>query len=183
MITRKWTLILALLFLLALACGNSSSGGGSSGNSSGGGEAEAPPAEEAQAFKVGEDVTVGKIRWKFLEVQDLGKELKSDNEFIEGKTTSGKFVLVKFELENQGTDPASYTGIDLVDGKGRTFKPYDERITFIEQSELCVLEQVNPGLSKACTEIFELPADATGVKASVGDLAPFGDDAMIDLGM
>jgi hypothetical protein len=180
--TRKWTLILVLLILLALACGNSNSGGGSSGSSSGGDEAEAPAAE-AQAFKVGEDVTVGKIRWKFLEVEDIGQELKSDNEFIEGKTTSGKFVRVKFELENQGTDPASYTGIDLVDDKGRTFKPYDERISFVEQSELCILEQVNPGLSKTCTEIFELPADAAGVKASVGDLAPFGDDAVIDLGM
>lgn len=180
MITRKWAWILVFLILLALACGNSS-GSGSSGGSSDSGEQEA--AEAPQAFKVGEDVNVGEIRWKVLEVTDLGKELKSDNEFIEPKETSGKFVLVKFELENKGSDPATYSGIDLVDDKDRTFKPYDERIGFIEQNELCILEQVNPGLSKTCTEIFELPGDAAGVKASVGDLAPFGDDAMIDLGL
>lgn len=182
MIARKWTLILVFLTLLALACGNSSGGSSSGGDSEEAAEeapAEAPPA----AFKVGEDVTVGKIRWKFLEVTDLGKELKSDNQFIEPKSTSGKFVLIKFELENQGTDPASYTGIDLVDNKERTFKPYDDRLSFIEQGELCILEQIGPGLSRTCTEIFELPGDATGIKASVGDLAPFGDDAMIDLGM
>lgn len=181
MVTRKWLLILGVLALSILACGNSSSGG-SSGGSSEGGDAEAP-AEEAKAYKVGEDVTVGDIRWKFLEVTDLGNELKSDNEFIEPKKTSGKFVLVKFELENKGSDPASYTGIDLVDSKERTFKPYDERITFIDQAELCILEQVNPGLSKTCTEIFEVPGDASGIKASVGDLAPFGDDAFVDLGL
>lgn len=183
MITRKWTLVLALLFLLTLACGNSSGGGSSGGNSEGDEQEAATEAEAPQAFKVGEDVNVGDIRWKVLEVTDLGKELKSDNEFIEPKETSGKFVLVKFELENKGNDPATYTGIDLVDDKDRTFKPYDERLTFIEQSELCVLEQVNPGLSKTCTEIFELPGDAAGIKASVGDLGLFGEDAMIDLGL
>lgn len=180
MIAKTRTLILTFLLLLALACGNSS-GGGSSGSDSGDSEAEAPP--EVKAYKVGEDVTVGEIRWKFLEVTDLGNELKSDNEFIEPKQTSGKFVLVKFELENQGSDPASYTGIDLVDSKERTFKPYDERIGFIDQAELCVLEQINPGLAKTCTEIFEVPGDASGIKASVGDLAPFGDDAFVDLGL
>lgn len=173
----KYQALAVFLILLALACGNSNSGGSSSGNQ------QETEEEAPAAYKVGEDVQVGKIRWKFLEVTDLGQELKSDNQFIEGKTTSGKFVRVKFELENQGSDPASYTGIDLVDDKGRTFKPYDERLSFVEQSELCILEQVNPGLSKTCTEIFEIPGDAAGVKASVGDLAPFGDDAMVDLGL
>lgn len=182
MFARKWVLVLAFLILLSIACGNSS-GGSSGASSEGNSEEKEAPAEEAKAFKVGEDITVGKIRWKFLEVTDLGKELKSDNQFIEAKQTSGKFVLVKFEVENQGSDPATYSGIDLVDSKDRTFKPYDERIGFIEQGELCVLEQVNPGLSKTCTEIFEIPGDASGVKASVGDLAPFGDDAFVDLGM
>lgn len=175
----KYPALVIFLILLTLACGNSSGGGSSSGDT----EEKAAPAEEVKAYKVGEDVTVGDIRWKFLEVTDLGKELKSDNQFIESKQTSGKFLLVRFELENKGSDPVSYTGIDLVDSKERTFKPYDERITFIDQAELCVLEQVNPGLSKTCTEIFEVPGDASGIKASIGDLAPFGDDAMVDLGL
>lgn len=176
---RYLILIVIFLFALALACGNSSAGGSSG---SGGSKEEEKPAE-AKAYKVGEDVQVGKIRWKFLEVKDLGKELKSNNQFTDPKTTSGKFIQVRFEVENQGTEAASYGGIDLVDGKARTFKAYDERFSFVPEGEGCVLEQLNPNLPKTCTEIFELPADATGLKASVGDLELLGsDEAMIDLG-
>lgn len=132
---------------------------------------------------VGQDVNVGEIRWKFLEATDIGQELKSDNQFVESKTTGGKFVKIRFEIENLGTEAVSFTGIEILDSKGRTFKPYQDRLFFIEDSEQCILLQLNPNLTKTCAEIFELPADATGLKISVGDLRLFGDDAVIDLGL
>jgi hypothetical protein len=181
---KRYQALVIFLILLALACGNSNSGGGSASSGNQQEPEQEAPAEEAKTFKVGEDVQVGEVRWKFLEVEDLGKELKSDNQFIDAKTTSGKFVRVRFEVENQGTESASYAGVDLVDGKGRTFKPYDERFSFVPEGEGCVLEQLNPNLVKTCTEIFELPADATGLKVVAGDLQMFGtDEAQVDLGM
>lgn len=132
---------------------------------------------------IGQDVNVGEIRWKFLEATDIGQELKSDNQFIESKTTGGKFVKIRFEIENLGTDAVSFTGIEILDNKARTFKPYQDRLFFIEDNEQCIFLQLNPNLAKTCTEIFELPADATGLKISVGDLQLFGDDAVIDLGL
>lgn len=195
MITRKWTLILAFLLLLALACG-------SGGNSQSGSnrqerepeeaeqeavaeEPEEAPAEEAPAaYALGEDIQVGPARWKLLEAQDIGKELKSDNQFIESKSTPGRFVRVKLEIENQGTEAATYSGIELIDGKNRTFQPYQERFFFIEEAEQCSIAQLNPNLPKTCVEIFELPADASGLKAKLGDLQIFGtDEAMVDLGL
>lgn len=173
--------VLMFLIVLSLACGSSSRSGGASSSPR---EKEQPAAEEKAAFTVGQDVQVGAVRWKFLEAVDLGKELKTDNQFIEAKQTSGKFVQVRFEIENQGTEAKSYAGIELVDSKGRTFKRYGEAIGFIEQAELCILEQLNPNISKTCTEIFEVPADAAGIKASIGDLELFGsDEAQVDLGM
>lgn len=178
---RHWILALVFLLTLALACGNSSS---SSPTKQDEAKEDAPAEEAAQVFKVGDDVQVGEIRWKFLEVTDLGKELKSDNQFIDPKSTSGKFVKIRFEIENQGTEAASYAGIDLKDGKDRTFKPYDERFSFVPEGEGCILEQLNPNLAKTCTEIFEIPADATGLKVVAGDLELFGaEEVMVDLGL
>src|SRR5690349_7806626 len=40
---------------------------------------------------VGQDVTVDEMRWKMITAEDLGKTLKSNNQFIKDKSTSGRF--------------------------------------------------------------------------------------------
>lgn len=147
--------------------------------------ADTPTPEPApEAFTIGQDVIVGDVRWKILEAKELGQELKSDNQFIEAKTTSGKFILVRLEIENRKTEAASYTGINAIDDKGRTFEVYNEKFGFVEEDEACIFEQLNPNLTKVCSEIFELPADAKGIKVGVGDLELFGGaEALIDLGL
>lgn len=177
----NWFII--ALFLLALACGNGGSRPAASG-SSGSQPAQEQPAQEAAAppAAVGQDVTVGEARWKILEVRNLGQELKSDNEFIKPKTTAGKFILIRLEVENRKAEDATYGGINLVDGKGRKFERYTEQFGFVPEAESCVLKQLNPNLPATCSEIFELPADAAGLKALVGDLELFGSgEALVDL--
>jgi hypothetical protein len=151
-------------------------------------EATAPPAATAaptaQAATVGQDVRVDEVRWKVLEAEALGKQLKSTNQFIKDKTTSGQFVRVRFELENLSKDLLTFAGLDLVDDQGRTFKPSSDVIGFIPSEELCVLENLNPNVAKTCTAIYEVPANATGLKAQVGDLKLLGNQsALIDLGL
>jgi hypothetical protein len=168
-------LIWVLLFGLALACGSSQSGGGAAKSDQ--------PTQAPAAQKVGDEIIVGEVRWKVLEAKTLGQELKSSNEFIKPKTTSGKFVLVRLEVENRKSEAATYAGIDLVDSKDRTFQRYAEQVGFIPEEETCILESLNPNISRTCTEIFELPGDAQGVKAKLGDLAVFGSkETLVDLG-
>lgn len=136
-----------------------------------------------EAFTIGQDVIVGEIRWKILEAKELGQELKSDNQFIDAKTTSGKFILVRLEVENRKTEAATYAGINAVDDKGRTFEVYSEKFGFVDEKESCIFEQLNPNITKVYSEIFELPADAKGIRVGVGDLELFGgDEALIDVG-
>lgn len=144
-----------------------------------------PPTETPapEAFTIGQDVIVGDVRWKILEAKELGQELKSDNQFIEAKTTTGKFILVRLEVENRKTEAATYAGINAIDDKNRTFEVYNEKFGFVDEKEACIFEQLNPNLTKVCSEIFELPADAKGIKVGVGDLELFGgDEALIVLG-
>jgi hypothetical protein len=133
---------------------------------------------------VSQDVQVGEVRWKVIEVADLGAELKSDNEFIDPKTTTGKFILVRFELENLSKDQLNFAGVNLTDDQGREFTPKDDVFGFIPNEELCVLEQLNANVQKTCRAVFEVPADASRLVLVAGDLKMFGnDEQQIQLGL
>ena len=146
---------------------------------------EAPAATAApSAYAVGADVRVDEVRWKVIEAVDLGKTLKSDNEFVKDKTTSGRFVKLRFELENLSKDMLTFAGLDLVDDQNRTFKASSDAFQFIATEETCILENLNPNVAKSCTAIYEVPANAAGIQAQVGDLKMLGSkSALIDLGL
>ena len=136
-----------------------------------------------QIYQIGQDVIVGKVRWKVLAAEDLGPELKSDNQFTDPLTTSGHFVLVRVEVENRDDNARTFTEGDITDNQGRTFRNNSDAIHFIETGERCILESLNPNLPHICTAIYEIPLDAAGLKLVVGDLAPFGGEADISLGL
>ncbi|KPV53408.1 hypothetical protein SE17_09855 [Kouleothrix aurantiaca] len=147
---------------------------------------DAPSAatEAPKAAGVGEDVQVDEVRWKILEATDLGKTLKAKNQFTKDKTTSGRFVQVRFELENLSKDMLSFAGLDLLDAQERTFKASSDAFQFIPTEEACVLENLNPNVAKSCTAIYEVPANAAGLKAQVTDLKIIGSDSsLVDLGL
>lgn len=156
------------------------------GRSSQTGQSAAPVATAVQHYAVNQDVRVGDVRWKVIEVSDLGKQLTSKEEFSKPKDTAGKFIRVRVEIENVGTEPVSFTSVDVVDGKGRTSHNVSDVdvLMHIPDAERCVLDNLNPNLPKVCQVIFELPADAAGIQLVVGDLKAFGaDDVKIDLGL
>lgn len=146
---------------------------------------EIPPPTNTPLPRIGADVFVGNVRWHFHNAENLGNTLKSDNQFIDSKTTAGKFIRVSFDVENRSGDMLTYGGIDLVDSQGRTFKEYTESLFFIPDGEECsIIVNLNPNVAKRCTLIFEVAADAVGLKAHVGDLEFFGgDEAYIELGL
>jgi hypothetical protein len=186
----------ALCLLLTLACG-SGSGAASRPAPTAAPASDAaaaaplvidavPVANEAApaAYGVGQDVQVDEMRWKIVAAEDAGQTLKSDNEFIPAKKTSGRFVRVRFELENLSKDMLTFAGLDLLDGQGRTFKSASDAFAFIPEDESCVLENLNPNVAKTCTAIYEVPANAGGLQAQVSDLKMFGgQQALVDLGL
>lgn len=136
--------------------------------------------EPAQNPVIGEDVIVGAVRWRVLEAQRLGNRLDSDNQFIDPLVTNEQFILVRVEVENRDNDSRTFFEGDIADDQGRTFKSVSAS-SFIENSEWCLLEQLNPNIAKICTNIYEVSQDASGFRLVVGDLAFFGDEAEIDL--
>jgi hypothetical protein len=134
---------------------------------------------------VGQDMRVGDVRWKVLSAENMGDTLKSDDQFTKDLKTKGFFVKVQFEIENLSKDMLSYGGADLIDDKDRTFKNSPDAIVFIpEEERSLVLSNLNPNLAKTITEIYEVPAGATGLRFIAGDLDMLGsEEMMIDLGL
>ena len=135
--------------------------------------------------KMGEDVRVDEVRWRMLSAEDLGDTLSSDNRFVDSKTTSGRFIQIHFEIENLSNDMLTFGGVDLVDNRGREYASYSESFMFLPDEEECsFIENLNPNIPKICTVIYEVAADAAGLKIVASDLKIFGsDEKEIDLGL
>jgi len=144
-----------------------------------------PTVAPTPAPAVGQDVRVGDVRWKVLSAENLGNILKSENKFTKDLKTNGAFIKVRFEIENLSSDMVSYSGADLADDKERKFKHSSEAFSFIpDEEQSLIVTNLNPNLPKTITEIYEVPANATGLRFYVGDLKFLGgEEAMIDLGL
>jgi hypothetical protein len=141
-----------------------------------------PQPSPTPAPAIGSDVSVGKIGWKVTKAAAVGNTLKSDNQFVQDKTTSGMFVQVTYQIENRGTDKVYFQAPKLVDAQNRKFGDYSEGLFFIPQNEQCVLKELNPNVPAACTAIYEVAADAKQLKAEVTPLALLGGSlVLIDL--
>lgn len=131
------------------------------------------------------EIKVGNVGWTALAIKTTDK-LHVDNQFIEDKTTSGKFLWVDLKIKNLGKEPitADSSAMAVKDDQDREFKAYTEAFSYIPDNKQLFLKAINPGMDVQGTVIFEVPADAKGLKLSVGDLKVFGNDqGLIDLGM
>jgi hypothetical protein len=145
---------------------------------------QAPQPTATPLPAVGTDVTVGKIRWKVLKVENLGQVLKSDNQFIDDLKTSGFYVRVSYEVENQNSDPMYYQAPKLIDSQQRKFDASTDSSYWIPDDEQCILEKLNPNIVKTCTSVYELPAGANGITASLSSFSLLGGaDKPVDLGL
>ena len=144
--------------------------------------ATSAPTANGDLFRIGDNVVVGDIRWRVITVDDLGNRIASDNEFIDDAVTGGRFIRVLVEVDNRGSEPASYWEPEMLDERDRTFSRYSGASFAIPDEQDCIFLVVNPGLSKQCVHIYEVAADAQGLRLKVTDFALFlAEEALIDL--
>lgn len=165
----------ALLLVLAavLACGK-----GSSSSSGGGGSSSA-------ASKMGDTVTFDDSDWIVVDAKDLGKNLVSNLDPDDKKTTDGKFVQVHFKVTNKGKkeemvlDPPK-----VLDDKGREFGPVDMQSFYVpKNAKTLALDSLPPSMQREYYTIIEVPADAKTLKFEIHGLGMFGDKKTVDLGI
>lgn len=127
--------------------------------------------EEVKTVKVNEDLQVGEVRWKVLEVN---KTEAIDQPFGEPKKANGVFVILKLEAELLGKESGTVdsTQFSILDSQNRTFKSSTEgqtALTFANKESL-FLKQVNPNVPITGYAVFDIAKDATGLKLKIKDL-------------
>lgn len=147
--------------------------------------------QQPTVYLINQDVRVGDVRWKVLEAKDLGSHLRGSQSrypsFQKDVTTTGKFIKVRFEIENLGQELKSVTWLRLIDSQNREYVPRHDVSAWIPENEdLLLIENLNPNIPKTLTVIFEVAKDASGLKFIATDLRVLGagvKKAFIDLGL
>ena len=142
---------------------------------------------QASVYNVGQPVKVGDVQWTVTDPKVLGTTLNSTDGFTPPKTAQGggKFIQVTYKVENLGKEQKTTTGADLEDSKGRQFKAITDGFSYQPQArQLNVLSNLNPNVSQEFDLIYEVPADASGFKARVGNLSAFNNKVeLVNLGI
>lgn len=117
---------------------------------------------EVEKAGIGEKATVSNVGFTVNDVRTT-KEIDSGNEFTENPTTDGQFVIVDVSIENNKdesiTIDSSY--FQLITDDGTTYDPTtDGAVTMaIDPDNEFFLQQINPGLSKSGSVVFEVAED------------------------
>ena len=127
-------------------------------------------------WPVGTEANNGEIIWKILSAKNTGNTLKSTNMFYDDKKTTGKFIKVEAIIKNIGDDTIDTTffTFKILDSNFREFSELPESFAYIENGDsLELIEEINPGMERKYTFIFEVPSDAKDFMFEATDLELF----------
>ena len=113
----------------------------------------------------------------------MGNTLEAIDRWSDDKTTTGKFIKVRFTVKNIGKEVKTITDLRLFDNEDREFMTYSSIFGYIEEGEeLLIADNINPGLERTYTVIYEVPTDSKGFILEVTNLEFMSDKAYISLG-
>jgi hypothetical protein len=163
------TLVVWVVLIMSLLAGDGDSStsttptGNTQGVMSGPGASDDASNSEDAVGGIGESVTSGDSVWIVDDVINHGNVLSSDNEFISDVMSSGMLIQVDARIKSTGSDSFALTSPTVVDDQGRAFDASSDVLMLIDTDRACIFETINPGIEKACTWVFDVPADATGL--------------------
>ena len=158
---------------------------------------------------INEIFRVGDVQWRVLSAEILGDELTNDKG--DRQTTAERFVKVRFEFLNLGSDPLEFDGgllrnrkgVPLMDSQGREYPYYLVPVRFrrdhpprsyVPVDENCYGKWsltgwkpyiLKPNTPTTCSIIYEVNVDATDLTLVASDLG-VGDVSVtetVDLGL
>lgn len=147
----------------------------------------------APDYALGDEFQVGDVQWQVLSAQNLGHELKNDRGDIQ--TTDERFIQVRFQFLNVGSDPLEFDGgprnregVSLKDFQGREYpyflvpragRPDEPPHDHVSKAENCYGKwtwrgwrpyELKPNTPTTCTVIYKVNVDATSLVIIASDL-------------
>ena len=137
--------------------------------------------EAAKLPGLNEDIQVGEVKWKVIKAWTT----EQLNNYSGPIKPAGKFLVVNVVVENLGKEMKTVSGLKVIDDQEREFTSYSGSFGIEElgAESLYIIENINPNVPLTFADVYEIPADAQGLKLIVGDLSLIGnDEELIDLG-
>lgn len=134
---------------------------------------------DAEAAGIGDAVRDGKFEFTVNSFEcgetELGDEMLST-------TAQGQFCLVSLSVENIGDESQALFGDDqyLYDTNGREFSADTEAQLYLDEAQLTIYEEVNPGNTVEGIVVFDVPEDAELARIELHDSA-LSDGVTVDL--
>ena len=121
-------------------------------------EPEPATEEPAPTVNVGENITVGEVRWKVLNAE---KKDQIEQEYGEPLTADGVFVVIKLEAELLGKESGTILGsqFKLVDSAGRSFETDSDATMglIFGETKPIIFEEIHPNVPRRATLPSILP--------------------------
>jgi hypothetical protein len=145
-----------------------------------------PPAPTVKPAALGETVTLSDSTWSVISAKDVGPEMKSNNQFVEGlKSEGAKYIVVVFKVTNLGSkEERIFEHPKVRDSLGREFDAHDKAVFFLPKGKKSMqLEAVPAGLPKEFWAIYEVPAASSGFSFMARELSVTARTYPIALGL
>lgn len=109
-----------------------------------------------------QEVTVGDITWKVLEVEELGETIKSPSGTLID-AVRGKFVSMEFMVKNDGEEPVTIYDLAVIDDQGRVFNICLSAYEYFVPTDACALVELTPGVDYEFVAPFDVAPDSDGL--------------------
>ncbi|UOQ83590.1 DUF4352 domain-containing protein [Gracilibacillus salinarum] len=144
---------------------------------------------ESEAVKragVGDTATIADVSFTVNSV-DTTNEISAGNEFIEPATTSGQFVMVDVTIKNDKKESITIDSsfFQLLAADGTEYDPSTDGNVMMNtdpESDF-FLTQLNPGIEKSGTVVFEVGADFNVGEAALKAQTGFWGTESIEIGL
>jgi hypothetical protein len=146
---------------------------------------QTPAAEEAKTVNVNEDIQVGEVRWKVLEIS---KAESISGDYGQSTAASGVFIVVNLEAELLGKESGTIDSSQfaIIDDKDRVFESSTDGSSALlwANKETLFFKQVNPNVPITGYAVFDVAKDAVGLKLKIKDLRFASDEkGFVNLGI
>lgn len=120
------------------------------------------PKKVEKTYGVGDSVSIDNVTFKVNKV-DSKTEIKSNNEFVDPAKASGKFIILDVSIKNGQKDAltmdSSYFKLKTKDDTTYESSTDGNVLMVIPEKKQLFLEQLNPGIEKSGTIVFDVPKD------------------------
>ncbi|MBU0478134.1 hypothetical protein KKC91_06170 [bacterium] len=123
--------------------------------------------------------------WTVVQVDDVGKQLTSNNLFAENKETTGRFIRICFRVKNKTNKEVRIMDTPkVIDAQGREFREVDMLVAYIPAgTKGMAFEAIPATMEREFWAIYEVSSDSKGLQFQVRELSMFGKKAVIDIGL